>query len=108
MLLHVAAGQPRPRCDWRQAYNAGLHVPQCGSYRDHMRNERHDEPLSGEELEVFLQFLHRFARDELDLFALMEVGDAKHPAYVSFGRDPQPGVEPSAVAQLGEGSDIHR
>ncbi|MEV6261936.1 hypothetical protein AB0M42_14460 [Streptomyces sp. NPDC051784] len=61
-----------------------------------MRNERHDEPLSGEELELFLQLLHRFARHELDLFALMEVGDPGHPAYVSFAREPQSGVDPSA------------
>ncbi|RPK46422.1 hypothetical protein EES39_13355 [Streptomyces sp. ADI92-24] len=53
--------------------------PQCGSYRDRVRNERHDEPLSGEELELLLQLLHRFARHELDLFALMEVGDPEHP-----------------------------
>ncbi|MDQ0941937.1 hypothetical protein [Streptomyces sp. V1I1] len=25
-----------------------------------MRDERHDEPLSSDELELFLQFLHRF------------------------------------------------
>ncbi|WP_327684453.1 hypothetical protein [Streptomyces sp. NBC_00467] len=44
-----------------------------------MRNERHDEPLSGDELELFLQYLHRFARHDLDLFDLLEVGDPCAP-----------------------------
>ncbi|WP_406321280.1 hypothetical protein [Streptomyces sp. NBC_01637] len=61
-----------------------------------MRNERHEEPLSGEELELFLQYLHRFARHDIDLFALLEVGDPEHPVYVSFARKPEPGVAPSA------------
>jgi uncharacterized short protein YbdD (DUF466 family) len=61
-----------------------------------MRNERHDEPLSAEELELFLQYLHRFARHDLDLCALMAVGDPEYPAYVSIRRDPEPGVEVSA------------
>ena len=75
-----------------------------------MRNERHDEPLSGEELELLLQLLHRFARHELDLFALMEVGDREHPAYVSFGRASvrrRPVCLLSAVVALDESSDIH-
>ncbi len=67
-----------------------------GSYRERVRNERHDEPLSGEELELFLQYLHRFARHDLDLFALLEVGDPEYPAYLSFGRDPEPGIDSSA------------
>ncbi|MFE0355993.1 hypothetical protein [Streptomyces nigra] len=61
-----------------------------------MRNERHDERLSDEELELFLQYLHRFANHDLDLFALMQVGDLEHPAYVSFSRKPEVGVDPSA------------
>lgn len=61
-----------------------------------MRNERHEERLSDEELELFLQYLHRFANHHLDLFALMEVGDLKHPAYVTFGRTPEHGVDASA------------
>ncbi|MEH0423442.1 hypothetical protein [Streptomyces sp. B21-083] len=61
-----------------------------------MRNERHDERLSDEELELLLQYLHRFANHDLDLFALMQAGDPGHPAYVSFSRKPEPGVAPSA------------
>ncbi|MEU4873438.1 hypothetical protein [Streptomyces sp. NPDC021608] len=61
-----------------------------------MRNERHDERLSGEELQLFLQYLHRFANHDLDLFALMQVGDPEDPAYVSFSRKPEAGVDPSA------------
>ncbi|MEU9266188.1 hypothetical protein AB0E04_12140 [Streptomyces sp. NPDC048251] len=61
-----------------------------------MRNERHDERLSDDELELFLQYLHRFANHDLDLFALMQVGDSEHPAYVSFSRRPEAGVDPSA------------
>jgi hypothetical protein len=61
-----------------------------------MRNERHDERLSDEELELFLQCLHRFANHDLDLFALMQVGDPENPAYVSFSRKPETGVDPSA------------
>ena len=61
-----------------------------------MRNERHGERLSDEELELFLQYLHRFANHDLDLFALMEVGDPEHPAFVSFSRKPEAGVARSA------------
>ncbi|MFF8192271.1 MULTISPECIES: hypothetical protein [Streptomyces] len=61
-----------------------------------MRNERHEERLSDEELELFLQYLHRFANHDLDLFALMEVGDPEHPAYVTFSRKPERGVDASA------------
>ncbi|MEV8030998.1 hypothetical protein [Streptomyces sp. NPDC086182] len=61
-----------------------------------MRNERHDEPLSSTELELFLQYLHRFANHDLDLFALMQVGDPEHPVYVSFSRKPEAGVDPEA------------
>ncbi|MFG2945683.1 hypothetical protein [Streptomyces adustus] len=59
-----------------------------------MRNERHDEPLSKAELELFVQYLHRFANHELDLFADMQVGDPEHPAYVSFSRSPGEGFDP--------------
>ncbi|MFH8517493.1 hypothetical protein ACH4CE_20825 [Streptomyces gelaticus] len=61
-----------------------------------MRNERHEERLSDEELELFLQYLHRFPNHDLDLFALMEVGDPEHPAYVTFSRKPEHGVDASA------------
>ncbi|MFK4595556.1 hypothetical protein [Streptomyces pristinaespiralis] len=61
-----------------------------------MRNERLDEPLSGEELELFLQYLNRFARHDLELFALWRVGDPERPAYLTFRRDPESGVDPSA------------
>ncbi|MFE0375152.1 hypothetical protein ACFW1M_06110 [Streptomyces inhibens] len=61
-----------------------------------MRDERHDEPLSSEEMELFLQYLHRFARHDVDLFALMEVGDPAHPCYLTLAREPVPGVDPSA------------
>ncbi|MER5714669.1 hypothetical protein [Streptomyces sp. NPDC002132] len=61
-----------------------------------MRDERHDERLSDEELELFLQYLHRFANHDLDLFALMQVGDPAHPAYVSFSRKPEAGVDQTA------------
>ncbi|MBK3638681.1 hypothetical protein ACIA8J_25565 [Streptomyces asoensis] len=61
-----------------------------------MRNQRHDERLSDDEFELFLQYLHRFANHDLDLFALMQVGDPEHPVYVSLGREPEAGVDPSA------------
>ncbi|MFF9210940.1 MULTISPECIES: hypothetical protein [unclassified Streptomyces] len=61
-----------------------------------MRDERHGERLSDEEMELFLQYLHRFANHDLDLFALMEVGDPEYPAYVTFGRKPAPGADPAA------------
>ncbi|KOX01418.1 MULTISPECIES: hypothetical protein [unclassified Streptomyces] len=61
-----------------------------------MRNERHGVRLSREEMELFLQYLHRFANHDLDLFALMEVGAPENPAYVTFAREPVAGVDPSA------------
>ncbi|MEU5279594.1 hypothetical protein AB0G87_24645 [Streptomyces asoensis] len=61
-----------------------------------MRDQRHDERLSDDEFELFLQYLHRFAGHDLDLFALMQVGDPEHPVYMSFGREPEAGVDPSA------------
>ncbi|MEV6404703.1 hypothetical protein AB0M58_17385 [Streptomyces bobili] len=61
-----------------------------------MRNERHDERLSEAELELFVQYMHRFANHDLDIFTLMQVGDPEHPAYVSFARTPEAGIEPSA------------
>ncbi|MEY2246494.1 hypothetical protein AB8A21_26760 [Streptomyces sp. BF23-18] len=59
-----------------------------------MRNERHDEPLSKAELELFLQYLHRLANHDVDQFALMQVGDSEYPVYVSFSRKPKAGVDP--------------
>ncbi|MFI1471096.1 hypothetical protein [Streptomyces wuyuanensis] len=61
-----------------------------------MRNERHDEPLSNTELELFLQYRHRFANHDLDLLAFMQVGDPEDPVYVSFSRKPEPEVDPEA------------
>ncbi|MEU8794338.1 hypothetical protein [Streptomyces sp. NPDC048643] len=61
-----------------------------------MRNERHDEPLSDTELELFFQYLHRFAQHDVDLFALMEAGDPQYPCYVSLTRDPLPGTDADA------------
>ncbi|MET9891934.1 hypothetical protein ABZZ47_17220 [Streptomyces sp. NPDC006465] len=59
-----------------------------------MRNERHDERLSDAELELFLQYLHRFANHDVDQFANMQVGDPEYPVYVSFSRKPEAGVDP--------------
>ncbi|MET8788321.1 MULTISPECIES: hypothetical protein [unclassified Streptomyces] len=61
-----------------------------------MGNERHDEPLSRAELELFLQYLHRFANHDLDLFALMQAGDHDDPVYVSFSRKLEAGVDREA------------
>ncbi|WP_326689740.1 MULTISPECIES: hypothetical protein [unclassified Streptomyces] len=61
-----------------------------------MRNDRHDEPLSTDELELFLQYLHRFARHDVDLFALLEAGDPAYPCFVTLSRDPVPGIDPTA------------
>ncbi|PNE39491.1 hypothetical protein AOB60_24410 [Streptomyces noursei] len=61
-----------------------------------MRDERHDEPLSGEELELFLQYLHRFARHDVDLYALMEVGDPADSRCMALTSEPAPGVDRSA------------
>ncbi|MEV2210949.1 hypothetical protein AB0H86_05510 [Streptomyces sp. NPDC050997] len=58
-----------------------------------MRNDRHDEPLSDEELVLFLQYLHRFADHDVDQFALMEVGDAEYPCYVTISRALEPGID---------------
>ncbi|MFF8692399.1 hypothetical protein ACF08W_09335 [Streptomyces sp. NPDC015144] len=64
-----------------------------------MHNERHDEPLSDEELELFIQYLHRFANHDVDICARVEAGYPKFPVYVVFGRDYPP---------IGEASDYHR
>ncbi len=61
-----------------------------------MRNDRHDEPLSGEELELFLQYLHRFVQHDVDQFALMEVGDPEYPCSVTLSRAPLPGTDRAA------------
>jgi hypothetical protein len=61
-----------------------------------VRNNRHDEPLSNEEMELFLQYLPRFAQHNVDLFALMEVGNPEYPCYVTLTRTPVPGTDPAA------------
>ncbi|MBT2440308.1 hypothetical protein J7E93_09335 [Streptomyces sp. ISL-36] len=55
-----------------------------------MDDERLDERLSDEELELFVQYLHRFANHDVDIFLNLEVGDPEHPVYVIFGRDYPP------------------
>ncbi|MEU3399131.1 hypothetical protein [Streptomyces filamentosus] len=55
-----------------------------------MYEERLDEPLSGEELELFVQYLHRFANHDVDISVRMEAGYPEHPVYVLFGRDCPP------------------
>lgn len=62
-----------------------------------MRNERHDEPLSKAELELFLQYLHRFANHDVDQFANMQVGYPQYPVHVSFSRQPEAGVDAEEV-----------
>ncbi|MFD5367205.1 hypothetical protein [Streptomyces sp. NPDC127103] len=64
-----------------------------------MYNERHDERLSGEELELFVQYLHRFANHDVDICLALEAGDADNPVYVMFGRDYPP---------IGDASDYRR
>ncbi|MFF5976804.1 hypothetical protein ACFY7C_35410 [Streptomyces sp. NPDC012769] len=64
-----------------------------------MHNDRHDEPLSDDELKLFIQYLHRFANHDVDIFAQIEAGYPEHPVYVLFGRDYPP---------IGEASDYHR
>ncbi|MFC9591337.1 hypothetical protein ACFTUC_16305 [Streptomyces sp. NPDC056944] len=67
--------------------------------RGSMHNERLDERLSDAELELFIQYLHRFAHHDVDISARMEVGDPEHPVYVLFGRDYPP---------VGDASDYGR
>ncbi|MFC8505712.1 hypothetical protein ACFU3J_31690 [Streptomyces sp. NPDC057411] len=64
-----------------------------------MHNERHDEPLSDDELKLFTQYLHRYAIHDLDIFQLLEVGDLEFPVYVAFSRDYPP---------VGDASDYRR
>ncbi|MFF7436650.1 hypothetical protein [Streptomyces sp. NPDC008122] len=64
-----------------------------------MHDERLDERLSDEELELFVQYLHRFANYDVDISVRMEAGDPEHPVYVLFGRDYPP---------VGEVSDYRR
>jgi hypothetical protein len=47
----------------------------------------HNERLSDEEFELFVQYLHRFANHDVDIFARVEAGYPEHPVYVFFGRD---------------------
>lgn len=61
-----------------------------------MRNERHDEPLSDVELELFFQYLHRYAIHDLDQWLHLRVGEADHPVYVTLDRKPAPAADPSA------------
>ncbi|MFF5972294.1 hypothetical protein ACFY7C_12325 [Streptomyces sp. NPDC012769] len=55
-----------------------------------MHNERLDEQLSDEEMALFVQYLHRFANHDVDVFLNLEAGDPEHPVYVMFGRDYPP------------------
>ncbi|BAU83979.1 hypothetical protein SLA_3065 [Streptomyces laurentii] len=68
--------------------------------RDERHGRRHDERhglrLSDDELKPFVQYPHRYADHDPDLFALLEVGDPERPAYVSLRRDPEPGLDISA------------
>ncbi|MFJ5786868.1 hypothetical protein [Streptomyces hydrogenans] len=59
-----------------------------------------DERLSDEELEVFLQYLHRFAAHDVDIFLNLEVGDPENPVYVMFGRDYPPVGDASLYRRL--------
>ncbi len=61
-----------------------------------MRGERHDEPLSGEELDFFFQYLHRYAIHDLDQWLNLRVGSEEFPAYVTLSRAPTPGADPAA------------
>ncbi|MFJ3782298.1 hypothetical protein [Streptomyces sp. NPDC090093] len=56
-----------------------------------MGEKRLDERLSDEELELFVQYLHRFANHDVDISLNLEVGDPDSPVYVMFGRDYPPG-----------------
>ncbi|MFB7977624.1 hypothetical protein [Streptomyces vinaceus] len=60
-----------------------------------MRNERHDEPLTDNEMELFLQYLHRYAIHDLDQWLALQVGPEKFPVYVTLSRALEPGVDPS-------------
>ncbi|WP_432062240.1 hypothetical protein [Streptomyces sp. S1] len=64
-----------------------------------MGEKRLDERLSDEELELFVQYLHRFANHDVDIFLNLEVGDPDSPVYVMFGRDYPP---------VGDASDYRR
>ncbi|MFE5943103.1 hypothetical protein [Streptomyces sp. NPDC056480] len=64
-----------------------------------MYNERHDERLSDEELELFVQYLHRFANHDVDICLALEAGDTDNPVYVTFCRDCPP---------VGDASDYRR
>lgn len=63
-----------------------------------VRDDRHDEPLTNEELDLFVQYLHRFAPHDVDLLALMEVGDPEFPCYVTVSRTPCPEPTPPPTA----------
>ncbi|MGW8330972.1 hypothetical protein ACWGLE_24120 [Streptomyces sp. NPDC055897] len=55
-----------------------------------MHEDRLDERLSDEELELFTQYLHRFANYDVDVFLNLVVGSREHPVYVNFCRAPSP------------------
>ncbi|MEU4999711.1 hypothetical protein [Streptomyces sp. NPDC021622] len=61
-----------------------------------MDTSNQGEPLSEDELRLFVEYLHRFCKHDVDLFALLEAGDPEAPAFVTITRDPVAGVERSA------------
>ncbi|MGW7460346.1 hypothetical protein [Streptomyces sp. NPDC054797] len=60
-----------------------------------MRNERHDEPLSDDEVEIFIQYLHRYAIHDLDQWEQLRVGHEESPVYVTLSVKPAPETDPS-------------
>ncbi|MFE2554359.1 hypothetical protein ACFXGI_38510 [Streptomyces sp. NPDC059355] len=58
-----------------------------------MRNERHDEPLSDDEMELFIQYLHRYTIHHLDQWLNLQVGPEDFPVYVTLSRMPEPDVD---------------
>ncbi|MEU6303366.1 hypothetical protein ACWCQP_06505 [Streptomyces chartreusis] len=52
--------------------------------------------ISDEELELFLQYLHRFTHHEVDQFVLMEVDDPDYPCYMDLSRAPMQGADRAA------------
>lgn len=73
-------------------------------------NERLDEPLSDEELELFVQYLHRFANHNVDISVWMEAGDLNTPStYSSAGTIPRSETLLTSAALRGPAAvDIHR
>ncbi|MEU8778172.1 hypothetical protein [Streptomyces sp. NPDC048606] len=54
-----------------------------------------DGKLSDGELELFIRYLHRFAKHDVDIFLNLELGDPEYPVYVTFSRDYPPRSERS-------------